>query len=75
MSEAEADRMMEVDGREVVVTRLMEVRCDGGNAPFGHPIEFMTLTRDDAVQCQYCGRRFVRATSLEASRLVADRPA
>lgn len=56
-----------VDGREVVLTSAVQVRCDGGNGALGHPVEFMTLERDGEVTCKYCGRRYVHAGSGKAA--------
>lgn len=36
-----------------------EVSCDGGKT-FGHPRIYMVLGDDEAAECYYCGRRFVR---------------
>ncbi|WP_243389724.1 zinc-finger domain-containing protein [Arboricoccus pini] len=47
------------DGKEVVVTSHMNVRCDGGNGPLGHPAEFLTLSSKGQAVCGYCGRRYV----------------
>ena len=60
-----------VDDREVVITPNMYVRCDGGNAPLGHPAEFITLERGGRAICKYCGRQFVHAGSPEAADLRA----
>lgn len=55
-----------LDGREFVVTPHMTVRCDGGNGPLGHPIEYMTL-QNGSVICKYCDRRFVLEGTEEAA--------
>ena len=60
-----------VDGREVAVTPHMNVRCDGGNGPLGHPIEYMTL-QNGPVICKYCDRRFVLAGTDEAAEVEAE---
>ena len=41
-----SEEFLLVDDREVVITDAMYVRCDGGNGPLGHPVEFMTLDND-----------------------------
>lgn len=58
-----------VDDREVVITDAVYVRCDGGNGPLGHPLEYLTLERHAEIVCGYCGRRYVHATNPEAERL------
>lgn len=64
-----------VDDREVVITDAMHVRCDGGGGPLGHPREYMTLVKDGAVTCKYCGRRYVHVSHPEAEAIrAASRP-
>jgi uncharacterized Zn-finger protein len=58
-----------VDDREVVITDAFYVRCDGGNGPLGHPLEYMTLEKDGEVICKYCGRRYVHSAHPEATTL------
>lgn len=60
-----------VDDREVVVTPEMHVRCDGGNGPAGHPVEFITLEWGGEAVCKYCGRRFVLPSHPEVADLRA----
>jgi len=70
-----SEEFLLVDDREVVITDAYYVRCDGGNGPLGHPVEFMTLERDDEVVCKYCGRRYVHVDHEEAERIrAASRP-
>jgi uncharacterized Zn-finger protein len=65
-----------VDGHEVVLTSALQVCCDGGNGPLGHPREYMTLERDGEVMCQYCGRRYLHVGHARAEALrAAARPA
>lgn len=36
--------------------------CDGGGGPLGHPIEYIQISRADAMYpavCKYCGQKFV----------------
>jgi uncharacterized Zn-finger protein len=58
-----------VEDREVVITPEVYVRCDGGNPPSGHPIEYITLEKNGEAICKYCGRRFVHADNPEAGPL------
>lgn len=60
-----------VDGREVVLTGDLHVRCDGGNGPLGHPVEFMTLEKGAEVTCKYCGRRYLHLSHPEAAAIRA----
>ncbi len=48
---------MEADG--IVAVSGDRVACDGGGA-LGHPRVFLHLGADGAVDCPYCGQRFVR---------------
>ena len=58
-----------VDDREVIITPVMYVRCDGGKGASGHPVEFMTLELGGEAICKYCGRRFVLTTHPEVDDL------
>lgn len=64
-----SEEVLLVDDREVVITDAMYVRCDGGNGPLGHPLEYMTLERQGEVVCKYCGRRYVHVSHQEAEQI------
>ncbi|MGD9509164.1 MAG: zinc-finger domain-containing protein [Geminicoccaceae bacterium] len=66
-----SEEFLLVEDREVVLTDAMNVVCDGGNGPLGHPREFMTLAKDGAVLCKYCGRRYVHLSNPEAEEIRA----
>jgi uncharacterized Zn-finger protein len=68
-----ADLFLNVGGREVVITDLLYVRCDGGEGPLGHPVEYMTLEKGGEARCKYCDRRFVH-TSAPAARALQTEP-
>ena len=36
------------------------VGCDGGGGALGHPMVYYSFGTRDAVDCGYCGRRFVK---------------
>jgi uncharacterized Zn-finger protein len=44
------------------------VGCDGGGGPLGHPLVYYTFGTRDAVDCGYCGRRFVKRGTEAAAR-------
>ena len=47
---------------ETILVNTVEVACDGGNGPLGHPRVFLHidhLHKDDRVQCPYCSRLYV----------------
>jgi uncharacterized Zn-finger protein len=58
-----------VDGEETVITGDMHVRCDGGNGPLGHPIEFLTLEKGGQSVCKYCDRRFVHKSHPDCAEI------
>ncbi len=44
---------------EIVETDSRSVRCDGGDGALGHPAVYLNMGHDEAIDCPYCGRRFV----------------
>ena len=64
-----SEEVLLVDDREVVITDAMHVRCDGGNGPLGHPMEYMTLEKTGEAMCKYCGRRYVHVSHAEAEKI------
>jgi uncharacterized Zn-finger protein len=44
---------------EIIEVTNTTVACDGGDEPLGHPRVFLTMGEDGAVDCPYCGRRYV----------------
>ena len=42
------------------------VACDGEGA-LGHPRVFLNLGKEAAIDCPYCGRRFVRKSGPKSS--------
>lgn len=46
--------------QQTVTTSDRVVGCDGGGGALGHPRVYLTIPSDDgAVDCPYCGRRYV----------------
>ena len=39
------------------------VKCDGGNPALGHPLVWYSFDGQDAVECGYCDRLFVKERS------------
>ena len=35
------------------------VGCDGGDGLLGHPRVYLNLEADGAIDCPYCGRKFI----------------
>ncbi len=50
---------------ETVRVEVRTVACDGGGA-LGHPRVFLTIGAEGAVDCPYCGRRYLLAQAAEA---------
>ncbi len=44
---------------EIIETDDTRVACDGGGGALGHPRIFLNMGEKSAVDCPYCGRRFV----------------
>ena len=68
------DLFLNVDGREVVITDQLYVRCDGGEGSLGHPVEYMTLEKGGETMCKYCGRRYVHTSAPAAKALHPEPP-
>ena len=48
-----------MDPVETITVEDTTVGCDGGT--LGHPLVYLNLGPEGAVDCPYCGRRYVRA--------------
>lgn len=52
---------------ETIYVTNRRIGCDGGAAAsqgaLGHPLVYLTVGADGAVDCPYCGRHFVLAES------------
>ena len=44
---------------EEIAVRTTRVACDGGGGALGHPLVYLDMGDDTAVECGYCDRRFV----------------
>ena len=55
-------REVRVEPPETIFVEDNVVGCDGGGGPLGHPRVFLNLEADGAIDCPYCGRRFVVKT-------------
>ena len=51
---------------EVIEIEEPRVGCDGGGGALGHPMVYYSFGTKDAVDCGYCGRRFVKRRAAEA---------
>lgn len=44
---------------ETIKVKSDRVGCDGGGGALGHPLVYLSLTREGAIDCPYCGRHYV----------------
>jgi len=44
---------------EIIETDKHRIACDGGGGALGHPRVWLEMGEKHAVDCPYCGRRFV----------------
>lgn len=44
---------------ETIEVTSDRVGCDGGGGALGHPLVYLSLSRDGTVDCPYCGRHYV----------------
>ena len=44
---------------EILETDRASVRCDGGDGALGHPAVYLNMGEKGAIDCPYCGWRFV----------------
>ena len=45
---------------EVIEVHALEVACDGGGGPLGHPRVFLHIDQDKGeITCPYCSRQYV----------------
>ena len=56
-----------MDAPETITVATTTFSCDGGGGALGHPRVFLNLGTDDAIDCPYCGRRYVRAAAAETA--------
>jgi len=51
---------------ERVEVEDVKVVCDGGGGAVGHPRVFLNMGDKRAIDCPYCGRRFVLSDGAKA---------
>jgi uncharacterized Zn-finger protein len=57
---------MTIDAPETVIVQETRVACDGVGGALGHPKVYLEMGDQDYVECPYCDRRFVLASSSES---------
>lgn len=45
---------------ELIETKNVVVRCDGGEGTLGHPAVFLNLNPKEEIVCPYCSQCFVK---------------
>ena len=50
-----------MDAPETIPVATATLSCDGGGGALGHPRVFLNLGAEAAIDCPYCGRRYVLA--------------
>ncbi len=53
--------VISAESNETISVDSTTVACDGGGGALGHPKVYLNLDSGGAVDCPYCGRRFVLA--------------
>jgi len=51
---------------EIIRVDSEVVGCDGGGGALGHPLVYLHIGKDGAIDCPYCSRRFVLKLAAEA---------
>ncbi|MBI2707840.1 MAG: zinc-finger domain-containing protein [Proteobacteria bacterium] len=51
---------------EILETKNMVVKCNGGGGVLGHPVVFLNLGTEGKVVCPYCSKCFVKTYSTKA---------
>lgn len=47
-----------MEALETIQTENDPVGCDGGGGALGHPMVYLTMGKEGAVDCPYCSRHF-----------------
>lgn len=45
---------------DIVYTDSPQVSCQGNGPATGHPLVYLNMGANNALECPYCSRRFVR---------------
>ena len=56
---------------ETIYTDSMEVACNGGGGPLGHPKVYLNLAPLGRVECPYCSRLFVNRAIVSSDKIGA----
>ena len=56
-----------VDPHEIIEVETEVVGCDGGGGVLGHPLVYLNMEKQGAVDCPYCGRKFVLKAGARAA--------
>jgi len=56
-----------MDPHEITEVETEVVGCDGGDGALGHPLVYLNMEKRGAVDCPYCGRKFVLKAGAKAT--------
>ena len=56
-----------MDPHEIIEVETLVVGCDGGGGALGHPLVYLNMEKRGAVDCPYCGRKFVLKAGAKAA--------
>lgn len=56
-----------MDPHEIYQVETTVVGCDGGGGALGHPLVYLNMEKRGAVDCPYCGRKYVLTAGAKAA--------
>jgi uncharacterized Zn-finger protein len=56
-----------MNAHEVIEVETAVVGCDGGGGALGHPLVYLNMEKKGAVDCPYCGRKYVLKSAKAAA--------
>jgi uncharacterized Zn-finger protein len=56
-----------MDPHEIFEVETAVVGCDGGGGALGHPLVYLNMEKRGAVDCPYCGRKYVLKAGAKAA--------
>lgn len=54
---------MPIDAPETETVEATRISCDGGGGALGHPLVWLSIGPEGAVECPYCDKKFVLKNS------------
>jgi len=56
-----------MESEEPINVETVDVRCEGGGGPLGHPLVYMDVGKYGDAVCPYCSRHYVLAKGAKGS--------